>query len=1548
MSDDLQSIVAAALGLPRSAVPGQSIIGKLPDLLVEGTPGDDALQGPPGSGRATLLGGAGDDTYHLARGYDMVIERAGEGVDTIISTALSVILPEEVENLVLLGDRAYGGGNALANRIEGNDHAQVLNGGGGNDLLTGGGGADQFQMLAGGGWDVITDFQPGEDRLHLAAFPGFGTPEAVLAALRQDGADLHLDLGGGQGVTLLGVDRAALSAADIMLPPDVAMLTLTFAEEFDSFTWSADGSQGWRTTYSGNGRTLSSNGERQYYSDASVGVDPFRLEDGALVISAAPGGNPLGLPFTSGLITTQGSFAQLYGYFEARMQLPAGLGWWPAFWMLPVDLSWPPEIDVLESFGRGDGTVSFTVHTNIGATRDSISLPVAFDGTGGYHTYGVSWLPDQIRWYLDGVEVASAPTPADVSQPMYLLLNLAVTSLADTAGPGAELRIDHVRAYAYAPETIAAHVDTRDTLVSDVDAVLPDGMHNLRLSGSADLTGTGNALDNRLYAGLGHTLLLGLEGRDYLIGGPGHDTLDGGSGADRMIGMGGDDTYIVDSTSDVVVERAGEGTDLVRSSVSYTLGNAVEYLTLTGMAVIGGTGNALDNRMTANAAGSRLFALGGADTLIGGAGNDTLDGGTGADLMAGGAGDDSYVVDDPGDQVVELAGEGNDVVTASLSWTLGAHLERLVLAGTADLAGTGNELDNRIFGNAGANTLDGGAGHDSLHGGAGADLMIGGTGNDTFSVDDAADRVVELPGEGIDLVSASLSWVLGAELEKLTLTGTADLTGTGNELDNTLTGNAGRNRLEGLAGHDWLDGGAGADTLIGGPGNDTYVVDDPSDLIVELPGEGTDLVRSSISYALGAALENLTLIGTAAIEGTGNALSNRLTANAAGSRLLGLEGNDTLTGGAGADWLEGGTGADSMTGGGGDDTYVVDDPGDRVVEAAGGGHDTVRSSLSYILGTQLEALVLTGTADLTGTGNALDNILTGNAGRNRLEGLAGYDWLDGGAGADTLIGGLGDDTYVIDDPQDLIVEQPGEGTDLVRSAISYTLGAALENLTLTGTAAIEGTGNALDNRLTANAAGSRLLGLEGNDTLTGGAGADWLEGGTGADLMAGGAGDDSYVVDDPGDQVVELAGEGNDGVTASLSWTLGAHLEWLVLAGTAGLAGTGNELANRMTGNAGRNRLEGLAGDDWLDGGAGADTLIGGLGDDTYVIDDPQDLVVEQLGEGTDLVRSAISYTLGAAVENLTLIGMAAIGGTGNALDNRMTANAAGSRLFALGGADTLIGGAGNDTLDGGTGADLMAGGAGDDSYVVDDPGDQVVELAGEGNDVVTASLSWTLGAHLERLVLAGTADLAGTGNELDNRMIGNAGRNRLEGLAGDDWLDGGAGADTLIGGLGDDTYVVDDPSDLVVELPGEGLDSVQSSVTFTLGVALENLRLTGTAPIAGTGNELDNRIIGNAAANTLDGGAGNDWLDGGAGADWLIGGTGDDTFAFAPGCGADTVADFGLGRDRLDLRGFQAQLSDLVITPTGGDILLQFAGGDSILLKGVTSVTLQGDYVLA
>jgi Ca2+-binding RTX toxin-like protein len=208
-----------------------------------------------------------------------------------------------------------------------------------------------------------------------------------------------------------------------------------------------------------------------------------------------------------------------------------------------------------------------------------------------------------------------------------------------------------------------------------------------------------------------------------------------------------------------------------------------------------------------------------------------------------------------------------------------------------------------------------------------------------------------------------------------------------------------------------------------------------------------------VSWTLGAFVENLTLTGTAAINGTGNALANRITGNAAANVLDGGDGNDTLTGGVGADTLIGGEGDDALSGGGDADSLL---------------------------------------------------------------GGAGNDRLDGGAGADAMFGGAGNDSYTVDDIGDLVDETDGLGNDAggidtVSSSVSWTLGAFVENLTLTGTAAINGTGNALANRITGNAAANVLDGGDGNDTISGGVGADRLAGGFGLDSLSGGADADTFV-----------------------------------------------------------------------------------------------------------------------------------------------------------------------------------------------------------------------------------------------------------------------------------------------------------------------------------------------------------------------------------------------------------------------------------------------------
>ncbi|MFN9405480.1 MAG: VWD domain-containing protein, partial [Dolichospermum sp.] len=254
-----------------------------------------------------------------------------------------------------------------------------------------------------------------------------------------------------------------------------------------------------------------------------------------------------------------------------------------------------------------------------------------------------------------------------------------------------------------------------------------------------------------------------------------------------------------------------------------------------------------------------------------------------------------------------------------------------------------------------------------------------------------------------------------------------------------------------LVGDDANDilGGIGVDNLMGGKGNDTYFVDNAADTITENTDEGTDRVFSIIDYTLGDNLENLTLQGTTAINGTGNALNNNITGNAADNLLTGNLGNDTLNGGAGAD---------TMIGGAGDDSYYVDSTADIITENLNEGTDRVFSIIDYTLGDNLENLTLQGTTTINGTGNELNNSITGNAADNLLTGGLGNDTLNGGAGSDTLIGGLGNDSYNVDNTADTITESLNEGTDKVSSTINYTLGDNLENLTLTGTTAINGTG----------------------------------------------------------------------------------------------------------------------------------------------------------------------------------------------------------------------------------------------------------------------------------------------------------------------------------------------------------------------------------------------------------------------------------------------------------------------------------------------------------
>ncbi|WP_316675778.1 hypothetical protein [uncultured Tolumonas sp.] len=840
-----------------------------------------------------------------------------------------------------------------------------------------------------------------------------------------------------------------------------------------------------------------------------------------------------------------------------------------------------------------------------------------------------------------------------------------------------------------------------------------------------------------------------------------------------------------------------------------------------------------------------IFGGVGDDTLVGDAGNDIISGGTGNDVLTGGVGSDIYIVDSVGDVVNETTITAEvDTVISSVAYSLGANLENLTLSGSASINGTGNELNNSLFGNDAANVLTGLIGNDTLNGGKGNDTLIGGVGSDTYVVDSAGDVVNETTTVAeLDIVQSSVSFLLGANLENLTLTGSAAINGTGNTLNNVITGNSLSNILNGAA---------GADTLAGGNGSDIYYVDNIGDVVTETNAVastgGTDLVYSSLSaYTLGANVENGSIQSTGAANLTGNTLNNILYAGA---------GNNILTGGAGVDTV----------------SYL-----------------NASSAISANL-TLITAQATGGSGSDTFSG--IEN-LTGSNFADKLTGDAGANILNGAAGADALIGGDGSDTYYVDNIGDVVTETNAVastgGTDIVYSYLSaYTLGANVENGSIQSTGAANLTGNALNNILYAGA---------GNNILTGGTGVDTV----------------SYL-------------NASSAISANLTLTTAQVTGGSGSDTFSGIENlTGSNFADKLTGDAGANILNGAA---------GADALIGGDGSDTYYVDNIGDVVTETnvvaSTGGTDLVYSSLSaYTLGANVENGSIQSTGAANLTGNTLNNILYAGAGNNILTGGAGVDTVsylnassaisanltlitaqaTGGSGSDTfsgienltgsnfadkltgdaganiLNGAAGADALIGGDGSDTYYVDNIGDVVTETnavaSTGGTDIVYSYLSaYTLGANVENGSIQSTGAANLTGNALNNILYAGAGNNILT---------GGAGVDTV-------SYLnASSAISANLTLTTAQVTGGSGSDTFS---GIENL----------TGSNFADKLTGDAGANVLNGGAGADTLVGGIGADTLVGGSGNDIFDFnsLTELGSDTtrdvITDFTCGLDKIDL----------------------------------------------
>jgi Ca2+-binding RTX toxin-like protein len=981
------------------------------------------------------------------------------------------------------------------------------------------------------------------------------------------------------------------------------------------------------------------------------------------------------------------------------------------------------------------------------------------------------------------------------------------------------------------------------------------------------------------YAALGDAYAIAFDtgGLNPISDSSGNNRLQGTTGADSIIGSALGDTVMGFDGDDVIYGLDGDDT------LSGCEDNDKIY---------GGNGN---------------------DNLFGGTGNDLLDGGAGNDLLVGGAGNDTYVLARGGGadrirdydttagnkDVIQVAAgltladvrywrEGNDLlvgITATADslrvqdWftDTASRVEEVVFADGRRL--TADLLQAaRFTGTAGDDNIQGSDSGDMVEGLAGNDVLLGGYGDDTLD-----------GGAGNDVLYGGFN-------------GTFDWAGSGNDTyifargygqdtiydRDTTPGNTDTVQLLGLNQADVTLSRKGSDMVIAINGSsDTLTVSGWSDVANRI--ERVQFADGSV--LAGADLADLPFLGTA-----GN---DTLSGTDGRDRLLGLAGDDVLAGGFGDDVLDGGAGNDILYGGfsgtqswagAGNDTYVF---------ARGYGRDAI---YDYDTTTgNVDTVRLTGLkqSDVTLSRDTNNMYITINGTSDQLQ-VAGW-----GSGA----------AYRV------------ERIEFADGSVLQ--GAALDLIPFLGTDGAD--------TLTATAGNDVIRGLGGNDGLYGGTGDDILDGGAGNDVLFGGtsgyaaaagAGNDTYVfgrgygsdtiVDydtTPGNVDTILLRDLN---AADVTLRRDAGTFYVTVNGTSDVLRVqdwGNSVASRVErlvfadgsvmdakalsmtpylGTAGADSITGTWDNEVLRGLGGNDTMWGGAGDD--ILDG---------GDGDDNLKGEAGND-------------ALIGGTGN---------------------DLLYGGDGNDVLDGGTGDDRLYGSTGDDTYYVDSTADRLYEYLNEGTDTVVSSIDFTLADNFENLTLQGNA-VRGTGNAAANVLRGNALDNRLSGGAGNDVIDGGAGNDTMLGGTGNDTFVVDSAGDVVVENPGEGTDTVQSSISYTLGDNVENLQLAGSAAINGTGNALANTIAGNDAANVLSGGAGadvisggggNDSISGGADADQINGGLGDDVVS---GDAGNDVIEGGGGYDVLRGGADNDQITD----SSGGAVLDGGDGADTLVTRGQDS----------
>ncbi|MFA4952243.1 M10 family metallopeptidase C-terminal domain-containing protein, partial [Brevundimonas sp.] len=939
----------------------------------------------------------------------------------------------------------------------------------------------------------------------------------------------------------------------------------------------------------------------------------------------------------------------------------------------------------------------------------------------------------------------------------------------------------------------------------------------------------GAVIENAI-GGAGNDTIRGNSADNRITGGGGNDTIDGGLGSDTVVFSGARSSYTITWNGQVGTVTGPGGTVTIRNVEFLVFSDQTIAAAPTGGLIVAGditdetvNGTALADTIAGLGGDDTLNGLDGDDTLEGGSGNDILNGGLGNDLLIGGIGNDA-LNGGTGIDTADYSAAGAGIVVNLADGTASGGGGNDTLSGVENLTGT-TFVDN-LTGDSNANVIRGGGGSDTISGGGGDDHLFAGAPGQTS----AASDLIKSSTTANATIETAVS--LTGRFDLLPDTNIADSTTVPHATVVATTHGGVEYYAVTVAAGDRvvfdIDNASFDSTLrlFDQFGFELALNDDSAT-------DGGFATDSSITHVFSTSGTFYIQVAEFAASSGGTFTSQPPAAggtytlhisvpNAPVSPIVSV--GSTLNGDAGADRLEGGTGADTLNGGD-DNDILIGAGGDDIIDG-GAGTDTAvftGNRADYTIGTTNGVTTITG-ADgsdrLTNVerfqfANGLFDIngapvtggpINGTSGNDTLQGTSEPDVINGGAGDDIITGGSGNDiidggtgidaavfsgtiagstvttsngviTVVGPDGTDTLTSierlQFADGTLIVGAGGGQFFGGTPGNDTTNGTAfADELFGQGGNDTLNGNGGDDLIFGGAGTDTLNGNDGNDRLVGGAGNDTLNGGAGIDTADYSSAAAGVtaqLNIGSASNDGDGGSDTFSGIENLTGSAFNDV--LLGDGG--SNVLRGGAGYDVLIGLAGNDVIHGGTGAaNEMYGGLGDDTYVVEAVGDTIVEQAGEGTELVQTNLDrYRLSANVENMTYVGTGGFEGQGNAGGNVLRGGTQRDVLLGFGGDDILYGGAGV--------ANELYGGTGDDYYVLE-VGDTIVENANEGIDTVEARIdSFTLRANVENLIYAGTGNFTGIGNASNNQIQGGIGNDRLVGGAGNDTLNGGAGIDT-------------------------------------------------------------------------------------------------------------------------------------------------------------------------